>query len=254
MSEEIRRSSLHIHGIRELPPDVDEDLGRLFCEMRRVVGGTTKEIADRLRAEPTTIGALEEGAIRALPDWQETERVVSDYAALLSLDATPILDRLRSQLYPQGPAPAVAQAPSGEDADASSADAVLTVPPLASARGSAANGSAEDGEVEATEASLGVSDEGETGLIVQTDDADDSDRSERSASALTRRRIAIGAAVIGACVLALVGWSLLSGGSMESGGQVAGVNDQVADDGRGSDDPRARKADKLPVRGQGSSR
>ena len=251
MSEEIRRSSLHIHGIRELPPDVDEDLGRLFCEMRRVVGGTAEEIADRLRAELTTIAALEEGAIRALPDWQETERVVSDYAALLSLDATPILDRLRSQLYPQGPAPAVAEASSGEAADAGGADAILTVPPLASARSPAPNGSTEDVDVEATDASLGVGNEVETSIALPAVGAD-ADQPKRLAATLTGRRIAIGAAVIGVCILAFVGWSLLSGGSMEPGGQVAGVTDQVA--GGGSDDPRARKADKLPVRGQDSSR
>ena len=253
MSQEIRRSSLHIHGIRELPPDVDEDLGRLFCEMRRVVGGSAEEIADRLRAELTTIAALEEGAIRALPEWQETERVVSDYAALLSLDATPILDRLRSQLYPQGPASAVAQASAGESAEVENGDAVLTVPPLASARGPAANGSAENGDVEATEASLGVGEEAETSLALPAEDGDIG-QPKRVTSILTRRRIAIGAAVIGVCVLAFVGWSLLTGGSKERGGQVAGVTDQVAGDGSGADNPRARKADKLPIRGQGSTR
>ena len=250
MSQEIRRSSLHIHGIRELPPDVDEDIGRLFCEMRRVVGGTAEEIADRLRAEPTTIAALEEGAIRALPEWRETERVVSDYAALLSLDATPILDRLKSQLYPQGPASVTKEAPAGDSAEAENGDAVLTVPPLVSARSGAADSSAEDGDAETGEASLGVGDEAETSLALVPDDAD---QSKRTQTDRTRRRIAIGAAVLGVCVIGFVGWSLLSDGPMQSGGRVAGVSDQVAGDGR-DDDPRARKADKLPVRGQGSLR
>lgn len=239
MSQDTPRSSLHLHGIRELAPDVDEDIGRLFCEMRRAVGGTAEEIADRLRAEPTTIAALEEGAIRALPEWPETERVVSDYAALLSLDATPILDRLRSQLYPQGPAAPRMEAPAEEAAEAADTDAVMKVPPLVSARDSAAD------------AASGVGSEAEADLALVPDDGDDADLPGHAAPVLTRRRIAIGAAVIGACVLAFIGWSVLSGGSSEPDGRIAGVSDRVTGD---SDDPRSRKADKLPVRGQDNSR
>lgn len=71
--------------------------------MRRASDASVEQLAARLNTSVSTIQALEAGAIEALPDWQETTRVVTTYAGSLGLDSRPVLRRMKAHLA--GPAP-----------------------------------------------------------------------------------------------------------------------------------------------------
>lgn len=75
-------------------PGRDEDLGDIFRTMRQALGMSPSELAAKLETGTATIAALERGALADLPEWPETQRVVTSYAALLELDCRPILRRV----------------------------------------------------------------------------------------------------------------------------------------------------------------
>lgn len=77
-----------------MPAAKDEELAVIFREMRRASEHPLEDLAARLKTSPATIVALESGEIAALPEWGETSRVVSEYTAMLHLDARPVLRRL----------------------------------------------------------------------------------------------------------------------------------------------------------------
>jgi hypothetical protein len=83
----------------------DEQLGRIFHNMRLSMKASRDLIARRLATAVSTVENFEAGAVGAFPHWRETERIVRGYCELLRLDPAPILWRIRSQL--QAPASGV---------------------------------------------------------------------------------------------------------------------------------------------------
>ncbi len=96
--DEVNKSRLHIRGIKEMPAEHDEDLAVIFKEMRRALDLSMEQIAGRLATSTEIIAGLESGARLALPESSELNRIVTAYAALLGLDARPILRRIEGQI------------------------------------------------------------------------------------------------------------------------------------------------------------
>ena len=99
-----RRSSsgrrLHLHGIRVCTNVNDEEIGALFCEMRRALNVPLETIAQRLNAPLDVLQALEAGNVSRIDDWSTASRIVTGYAGLLKLDANPILRRIAIHMAP----------------------------------------------------------------------------------------------------------------------------------------------------------
>ena len=76
----------------------DEQLGRIFSNMRLVMKASRELIARRLAVAVSTVDSFEAGVVAAFPHWRETERIVRTYCELLRLDPEPILWRIRGQL------------------------------------------------------------------------------------------------------------------------------------------------------------
>ncbi len=89
---------MSIQSIRELSSGHDQQLGALFRRMRETIRAPKELVAEYLKTSVVVVEALEEGAILALPHWGETERLVKTYAYLLQLDPGPILRRINQQL------------------------------------------------------------------------------------------------------------------------------------------------------------
>lgn len=75
----------------------DEQIGKIFRNMRTALKVSRDALARRLATSPAVIDSFEAGAIMALPHWKETERIVRSYCDLLRFDPEPVLWRLRSQ-------------------------------------------------------------------------------------------------------------------------------------------------------------
>jgi len=75
----------------------DEQIGKIFRNMRTALKVPRDALARRLATSPAVIDSFEAGAITALPHWKETERIVRSYCDLLRFDPEPVLWRLRSQ-------------------------------------------------------------------------------------------------------------------------------------------------------------
>src|SRR5499426_2508192 len=75
----------------------DEQIGKIFCNMRTALKIPRDALARRLATSPEVIDSFEAGAVTALPHWKETERIVRSYCDLLRFDPEPVLWRLRSQ-------------------------------------------------------------------------------------------------------------------------------------------------------------
>ena len=92
-------------------PGRDEQLGRIFSNMRLSLKASRELIARRLAVAVSTVDSLEAGAVTAFPHWPETERIVRTYCELLRLDPEPMLWRIRGHLTALAEA-ARARAPS----------------------------------------------------------------------------------------------------------------------------------------------
>lgn len=79
-------------------PGRDPQLGEIFLNMRRTMNVSRETIARRLATRISTIEDFEAGALTALPNWKETNRIVRGYCELLRLDPDPILWRIHSHL------------------------------------------------------------------------------------------------------------------------------------------------------------
>ena len=79
-------------------------LGQIFPQMRQKSGLPPVMIAARLGIEPGLLQVLESGAVLALPDWPETQRIVRAYARLVGVDASVPLNRIRAQRFAGVPA------------------------------------------------------------------------------------------------------------------------------------------------------
>ena len=71
--------------------------------MRASLGIPPADLARLLVTRPDVIAHLEAGRIRALPPMHETARLVTDYGRLLGIDAQPILNRIREQPAEKSP-------------------------------------------------------------------------------------------------------------------------------------------------------
>jgi hypothetical protein len=89
----------------------DEQLGRIFRNMRLAMKVPRETIARRLAIRLSTLDDLEAGAVAALPHWKETVRIVRTYCELLRLDPQPILWRIQNLQQAASSRPAAAVAP-----------------------------------------------------------------------------------------------------------------------------------------------
>ncbi|HJU33209.1 MAG TPA: helix-turn-helix domain-containing protein, partial [Hyphomicrobiaceae bacterium] len=76
----------------------DEQLGKIFRNMRLTLKVSRETIARRLATSTACIDSFEAGAVGALPHGRETERIVRGYCELLRVDPQPILWRISSVL------------------------------------------------------------------------------------------------------------------------------------------------------------
>ncbi len=86
----------------------DESLSRLFQDARSYMQLTREELAHRLGTTAGVIAAFEAGAISAFPTWAETRRVVEGYAALVDFDPRALLGHIETRMNsrpPQRPQP-----------------------------------------------------------------------------------------------------------------------------------------------------
>jgi hypothetical protein len=84
-------------AMSERTPGHDESLGSLIGDMRLALAMTPGELALRLGTTVDTIMTLEQGRLRALPHWEEIQRVVGGLCALHRVDPRPILQRIYEQ-------------------------------------------------------------------------------------------------------------------------------------------------------------
>jgi hypothetical protein len=92
-----RSHPVHITALAERTSGLDENLGSLIGDMRLALGMTPGELALRLGTTVDVIMTLEQGRLRALPHWEETQRIVLGLSALHRVDARPILQRIFEQ-------------------------------------------------------------------------------------------------------------------------------------------------------------
>jgi hypothetical protein len=87
-------------AMSERTSGLDENLGSLIGDMRLALGMTPGELALRLGTTVDTVMTLEQGRLRALPHWEETQRVVTGLCALHRVDPRPLLQRIYEQTNP----------------------------------------------------------------------------------------------------------------------------------------------------------
>lgn len=87
-------------AVAERTSGLDENLGALLRDMRLALRMTPGELALRLTTSADVIATLEEGRLRALPHWEETQRVVGGLCAIHRVDPRPILQRIIEQTSP----------------------------------------------------------------------------------------------------------------------------------------------------------
>src|SRR5690606_1368241 len=92
-----RTAPVQITAVSERTSGLDENLGSLVGDMRLALGMTPGELALRLGTTVDIIMTLEQGRLRALPHWEETQRVVTGLCALHRVDPRPLLQRIYEQ-------------------------------------------------------------------------------------------------------------------------------------------------------------
>lgn len=95
-------------------PRASDDIGHIFRSMRSAMNVSRETIARRLATSPSIIDGFETGALRALPHWKETSRIIRGYCEMLRIDPEPLLWRMREQLSAPSapPRPMVAAPPA----------------------------------------------------------------------------------------------------------------------------------------------
>jgi hypothetical protein len=88
---------VQIMGVSERTSGLDESLGSLLGDMRLALGMTPGELALRLGTTVDVVMTLEQGRLRGLPHWDETQRIVAGLCALHRVDPRPILQRIFQQ-------------------------------------------------------------------------------------------------------------------------------------------------------------
>jgi hypothetical protein len=73
-------------------------VAELFRDFRAASNLSETDLAAKLATRVEVVQALEQGALFALPPWAETCRVVSGYGVLLNLDVRPLLRRIYAQI------------------------------------------------------------------------------------------------------------------------------------------------------------
>lgn len=86
-----------------VPPDARAKIARLFFDLRQALDLTPDFVAAQLVTEPEVILALERGEFERLQDWSETSRVVLAYTALAGIDGQPALMAIRECLRRSAP-------------------------------------------------------------------------------------------------------------------------------------------------------
>jgi hypothetical protein len=81
-----------------MPAGYDAEVAELFRDFRAASNLTESDLAARLSTRLEVVQALEQGALYALPPWAETCRVVNNYGLLLNLDVRPLLRRIYAQV------------------------------------------------------------------------------------------------------------------------------------------------------------
>lgn len=91
---------VQITALSERTSGLDESLGSLLGDMRLALRMTPGELALRLGTTVDIIMTLEQGRLRALPHWEETQRVIIGLCAMHRVDPHPILQRIYEQARP----------------------------------------------------------------------------------------------------------------------------------------------------------
>jgi len=81
----------------------DDVLGELFQQMRQLTGTDITTLASHLQTTPQTIASFERGEFEAFPPWAETVRIVSSLTLLVNVDCEPILERISHKIHQPGP-------------------------------------------------------------------------------------------------------------------------------------------------------
>jgi hypothetical protein len=81
-----------------MPAGYDAEVAELFRDFRAASNLSETDLAAKLATRVEVVQALEQGALFALPPWAETCRVVSGYGVLLNLDVRPLLRRIYAQI------------------------------------------------------------------------------------------------------------------------------------------------------------
>jgi hypothetical protein len=81
-----------------MPAGYDAEVAELFRDFRAATSLSEGELAQRLSTRIEVVQALEQGALYALPPWAETYRVINNYGLLLNLDVRPLLRRVYAQV------------------------------------------------------------------------------------------------------------------------------------------------------------
>ncbi len=84
----------------------EAEIAKLFLDLRNYLGRTQREVAVLVSTDINVIIALETGNIAQLPSWNVVERVVRDYLDLAAMDPEPVLHVLGEQLGVRSVAPA----------------------------------------------------------------------------------------------------------------------------------------------------
>lgn len=82
----------------DISPYRDEQISDLFSTMGQASGFSSRQLAQQLQTSEKLITALEEGALGALPEWEQLAGVIANYASFMNVDERPILRRLREKL------------------------------------------------------------------------------------------------------------------------------------------------------------
>ena len=81
----------------------DEELGHLFQQMRQLTRVDLSSLAGHLQTSPEVLATFERGELLAFPPWAETVRIVSSLALLVNIDCEPILKRISQKNHQPAP-------------------------------------------------------------------------------------------------------------------------------------------------------